>query len=362
MKKILVICLSLVICIALFTACSNNKFNTELDEKLNDAVVATIEGQTITQADYNLIYKMMYDEMSQYSQYYGEDWINSEIDENGTTMGTQLKNSVIEQISYLIAACDIAEKEYGITKDDKSIKDAFNKSKDSVVENFTDEGYMDFLKTTRTTNEAVDTYLLRCEVFSKLSEKLTEEGGPAYIDDKEIIDEFSQSHWRVKHILISTQEETDENGNKKPARSEKDAQSLVKEVLNKIADGADFDELIEEYDEDPGMEKGGFYTFGEGEMVSEFEEASRNLAIGDYTKEGVKTSYGYHIIKRYDIDANDEAFSQFKAQQLDSKVSSIVEPRIKELKVDKEDNVIDAYVNEWVKELKKQQPSQNAAQ
>ena len=33
-------------------------------------------------------------------------------------------------------------------------------------------------------------------------------------------------------------------------------------------------------------------------MVKEFEEASKKLQVGEYTKEAVKTDFGYHIIRR----------------------------------------------------------------
>ena len=37
-------------------------------------------------------------------------------------------------------------------------------------------------------------------------------------------------------------------------------------------------------------------------MVPEFEDAAYALAVGEYTKEPVKTSYGYHVIYKYGED------------------------------------------------------------
>ena len=37
-------------------------------------------------------------------------------------------------------------------------------------------------------------------------------------------------------------------------------------------------------------------------MVPEFEEASKNLEIGAYTKTPVKSDYGYHVIMRMPLD------------------------------------------------------------
>jgi foldase protein PrsA len=74
-------------------------------------------------------------------------------------------------------------------------------------------------------------------------------------------------------------------------------ENKAKEVLKSIRDGADFDELMNKYGEDPGakeMPEG--YTFGKGEMVKEFEESAFSMKAGEVS-DLVKTVYGYHIIK-----------------------------------------------------------------
>ena len=101
------------------------------------------------------------------------------------------------------------------------------------------------------------------------------------------------------------------------------------------------------------MEAGKFYVFGDGEMVAEFEEASKNLAIGDYTKEGVKTSYGYHIIKRYDITTEIDEFKSFKETKAQEKITEILEKKIDALKIKWEEKTIDKYVDKWNEEMKK---------
>ena len=68
------------------------------------------------------------------------------------------------------------------------------------------------------------------------------------------------------------------------------------ETLNK-----DFDALMKEHNIDPGATEDG-YTFTKGEMVPEFEEAAFALSENTYTKEPVKTDYGYHIIYRTPVD------------------------------------------------------------
>ena len=83
----------------------------------------------------------------------------------------------------------------------------------------------------------------------------------------------------------------------------KDDEELAKEIIAELEDGADFAELVAEHTTDPGsMATEGKYSFSEGEMVPEFEEASFALAEGETTTEPVETDHGFHIIRRLELD------------------------------------------------------------
>ncbi len=110
------------------------------------------------------------------------------------------------------------------------------------------------------------------------------------ISDKEIKKYYEENYAgdiSAKHILISTSN-----------MSEEDALKKAKDLINQLNDGADFDTLARENSDDPGSkEKGGdLGYFNKGQMVEEFENAAYALNVDEYTKEPVKTSYGYHII------------------------------------------------------------------
>ena len=53
-------------------------------------------------------------------------------------------------------------------------------------------------------------------------------------------------------------------------------------------------------------------------MVSEFEEGTKALEVNTYTKEPVKSQFGYHVIYRYD-DAR--TFDEMK-EELESELRS----------------------------------------
>ena len=80
--------------------------------------------------------------------------------------------------------------------------------------------------------------------------------------------------------------------------AEEEALKKAKEIITKLKNGEDFDELAKENsdDEATAAEGGTLDPFTHGNMPEEFEEAAKNLEDGAYTTEPVKTEYGYHII------------------------------------------------------------------
>jgi foldase protein PrsA len=100
-----------------------------------------------------------------------------------------------------------------------------------------------------------------------------------------------------KHILITPQTTDDMTDDEKTA-AEEEALKTAKEVIAKLNNGEDWDELAKEYsDDESNKDDGGdLGYFNKGDMVSEFETAAYNLKLNKYTTTPVKTTYGYHII------------------------------------------------------------------
>ena len=83
-----------------------------------------------------------------------------------------------------------------------------------------------------------------------------------------------------------------------------EAYPITDEMLQKLDAAEDkeatFKELAGEYGTDGTKENGGdLGTFGQGEMVAEFENAAYALEVGHYSTEPVKTKFGYHVIYKY---------------------------------------------------------------
>ena len=99
-------------------------------------------------------------------------------------------------------------------------------------------------------------------------------------------------------------------------------------VLDKINAGGDFDLLLEEFGEDPGMKsedyKDGYLTFvGNEQYVAEFTAACDALTEDGMTSGLVASDYGYHIIRRVGTqEAREVPFDEVKedlmANMLDS--------------------------------------------
>lgn len=101
-------------------------------------------------------------------------------------------------------------------------------------------------------------------------------------------------------------------------------QSKADEVLAKVKAGDDFDALIEEYGEDPGMTQEpamtkGYYVYPEDtQYVKSFTDASVALQnVGD-TSGLVSSDYGYHIIKLINIPDQVTPFDEVKDGMISS--------------------------------------------
>lgn len=125
---------------------------------------------------------------------------------------------------------------------------------------------------------------------------------------------------RVKHVLVKLpQEDIDEIRRLRQEDKTQEADDyradklesirpVAHEVLSLAKSGDDFEALIQEYGEDPGMEdeafKDGYIVMRDGQMMASFEDAAFTLREGQIS-ELVATDFGYHILKVYE-DRDDE--------------------------------------------------------
>lgn len=127
--------------------------------------------------------------------------------------------------------------------------------------------------------------------------------------EKEIFGEMT-----VRHILI-----TPDSAESDKEKAEKDALNKAKELIEKIKNGENFEELAKEHSDDGGTKNNGglFEKFKKSNTDPDFWKAAYELKDNEYTKEPVKSQYGYHIILK--ISGEDKpSLDLVKGEILDS--------------------------------------------
>ncbi len=105
------------------------------------------------------------------------------------------------------------------------------------------------------------------------------------------------NEYKARHILVEQEDE-------------------AKKLIVELGKGADFSELAKEHSTGPSGKSGGeLGWFSPKQMVAPFSEAAGKLEKGAYTKEPVKTQFGWHVIILDDSrTATPPSFDQVKPQ------------------------------------------------
>ena len=135
-------------------------------------------------------------------------------------------------------------------------------------------------------NEAVEDYV---------GDHLSDDDINEYYD-KNIIGDIKASH-----ILIKPDVDSDAT-DKEKEEAEKKAKKKAEKIIKELEDGKDFAELAKKYSDDEATASNGgdLGYFNTDDMDENFMDAVKKLDNNEYTKEPVKTEYGYHIILKVD--------------------------------------------------------------
>lgn len=114
---------------------------------------------------------------------------------------------------------------------------------------------------------------------------------------KKYYNENTYGQVKASHILISADVDSKATDEEKTKAEEK-AKKKAEKIISELKDGKDFSKLAKKYSKDSATaSKGGdLGYFDLDDMVEEFSNAVKELKVDEYTKEPVKTNYGYHII------------------------------------------------------------------
>lgn len=156
-----------------------------------------------------------------------------------------------------------------------------------------------------------------------------------YVKEKVVTDEEVTTYYDTKvigdvkasHILIKSNEK-DSDSEETKTKKENEAKKKAEEIIKKLDNGEDFAKLAKKYSDDKGTaSKGG--NLGYFNMDDDFEEnfvsAAAALKKGAYSKDPVKTKYGYEIILK--VDEKDKK----KKDDLESTIrQTLADEKIKE--------------------------------
>lgn len=245
---------------------------TRYTDNGNVRLIATINGKSITQTEYNktlATYKNMVE-----TQYGVSAW-NTEMSE-GQTIGQYYESGIVDNLILESILMDSAEKE-GITISYEELQLQFETYKDNFA---TVEEYQQFLESNDMTEAYLKESIRKESVINKYLVIKIECLVPTYDELNQLFEENKMGQQvRASHILVNTEYEAD----------------VVKERLN---NGESFEDVAKEVSTDTSSaENGGdldFFSFAY--MVEPFEDAAFSMEIGEIS-EPVKSKYGYHIIK-----------------------------------------------------------------
>lgn len=155
--------------------------------------------------------------------------------------------------------------------------------------------------------------------FQKKMEQAKVQIARATYAEKEIEDNFNEADVKKAYDkMVADMPKVEEV---KAAHILVDDEATAKEIIKKLADGGKFADLAKEYSKDKSnAENGGdLGYFAEGDMVKEFGDAAFAMKVGEFSKEPIKTQFGYHIISLEDkrvrpAPAYDDVKDQLTAQ------------------------------------------------
>lgn len=285
--------------------------------------IAKVNGEEIKTSEfmYYLAVAKMTIQQSADTSVNADFWNTTEID--GKKAIDVAKEKALEDA---VKATIIAQKamDEGFSADTTEATQQINKAVSGVSEYAESNGF---------TEEGIKLAYKKAYLRTKLFDKY-EEDGKINVSEEESKEYYEKNFRTVKHILIMTTDP--DSGAAK--RSDEEALGIATDIEQQLADGADFNSLMSEFSEDPGSASNPEgYTFAKnGSMVKEFEEAAFKLQENEIS-EPVKTSYGYHVLKRYPLISYDKYIETNGADSIKTAISSEAE---------------DKFVDEWKKDAK----------
>ena len=216
-----------------------------------DKTLLSFQGGEVTQND-------LYNELKNYGLNYALELADKEILNNKYELTEEQKEEVKKETDSILSMYQM----YGYTEESFLSENGFD-SKDDFVE------YMEF------------DYKRNLACLDYFKTLIPQEDIENYYNENVTFGEIN-----TKHILVQVADDV----------TEKEALAKANEIIAKLNEGTSFDDVANEYADSVISENVDFDSTTATTLAEEYVEASKNLEKDTYTKEAVKTSFGYHII------------------------------------------------------------------
>ena len=266
--------------------------------------VLTVNGDAVTADEYSgyMLYNMQY-YASMYAQMGLSDlWSNEDM---AKSLGASMPEAAEQQAIY---ARVVMQKfnELGLKLSYNEQKEMASVRRNSIA-NTSQDAYLNQIAQFGFSDQTYQNFMYISQCYQALNDYYFGENGVNTPSDEDIQKYYEDNYITAKHILITTVDPASGETKRTDEEAKKEAQS----ILDRINAGEDFDTLMNQYSEDTGLSNNpNGYTFTEGQMVTEFYDGAKALAE-DEVSELVKSSYGYHLIKRVKLD--DSQLDNFKS-------------------------------------------------
>ena len=143
------------------------------------------------------------------------------------------------------------------------------------------EAFLEYLRLDYRRNKYLDEYV---------EKNLSDNEIQKYYDEKVFGDINTQ------HVLVEVKSGNDDKSDK---LSDEDAKKLAEEIITKLNDGTSWETIQKDYKGKITFEDLGYQSW-DASLEESFMTALKEMEDNTYSKEPVKTSYGYHVIYRID--------------------------------------------------------------
>lgn len=162
--------------------------------------------------------------------------------------------------------------------------------------------------------EAADQVIAEAYLTQTIASEVTEEALRKSYEEK-VAGQSGEEEAKARHILLESED-------------------AAREVIAELDDGADFAKLAAEKSTGPSAAQGGdLGWFQAGQMVPEFSDAAYALEPGTYTKDPVKSQFGWHVILLEDKRVADApTFEQMHDQLTAEMTRDLIQARLEKLR------------------------------